>query len=141
MIDPETGIDHAALVKFLAALVGDDAEDVAQEVYLKILTSAPHEGRRGATRQTWACSIAKNEAATWLRRRGRRVLAEAAADLRPMADVPLEWGAMRDALDPEDQALVAAKLTHGTITAAARACGLTRNAFRYRFARLRRRMG
>lgn len=64
-------LDHSGLIAFVRPLVGDDAEDVVQATYVKILeTTAPHEGR--SSKQTWACTIARRIAIDWLRERGRR---------------------------------------------------------------------
>lgn len=136
------GVDHQALLKFLAGLVGDDAEDVAQETYLQALTApTPWRPNGPASKQTWVFTIAKRQAVTWLRRRGRRQVAEARSRLTPMAAVPVEWDLMHDELGNEDQALLDAKLLQGTATAAAKSLGLSRDQYRYRFARLGRRLG
>jgi len=133
------GVDHQALLKFLAGWVGDDAEDVAQETYLQVL-SAPFSPGGPASKQTWVFTIAKRQAVTWLRRRGRRQIAEGRSRMAPMAAVPVEWELMHDELSADDQALMDAKLQQGTATAAAKSLGLSRDQYRYRFARLGRRM-
>lgn len=65
-------IDHARLVRFVAGIVGpNDAEDVVQEVYVKLLQ--PHKPYRGAAGvETWVFAIAKNAAMDFLKARGPR---------------------------------------------------------------------
>jgi DNA-directed RNA polymerase specialized sigma24 family protein len=132
-------VDHLALVRYVATLVGpEDAEDVAQDTYVAMLsTPRPYDGREGVAPMTWVLGIAKRLAYQHLKARGRRHAMESPA---PMADQPIDWPLVMDALDEGDRALVDAKLTHGTTAGAARATGLTYKQFAYRWARLKRRV-
>lgn len=65
------GVAHRPLVDYIGLIVGrDDAEDVVQEAYIKVLsTTAPHEGR--SSLKTWVYAIARNTAFDHLRARSR----------------------------------------------------------------------
>ena len=130
-------VDHLALVKYLASLVGpEEAEDLAQDTYVAVLSGRGWDG--SSTYMTWVLSIAKHLAYRHLKARGRQMGVEGPA---PMADPPIDWPLVMDTLNAEDQGLVAAKLAHGTTAGAARAVGLTYRQFEYRWKRLRRRVG
>jgi RNA polymerase sigma-70 factor (ECF subfamily) len=68
------------LLRYLRALVSDEAEDIASEAWLQIVRDLPsfhgsYDGFRG-----WATTIARHRALDHVRRRSRR----------PQADTPLE---------------------------------------------------
>jgi RNA polymerase sigma-70 factor (ECF subfamily) len=68
------------LLRYLRALVGDDAEDVASEAWLQIVRDlASFRGDHDAFR-AWAATVARHRALDHLRRRRRR----------PPADLPIE---------------------------------------------------
>lgn len=135
------GVTHDALVSFLARLVGEaDAEDVAAETYLAALTArTAFDPTATASVTTWVYGIAKRQAANWVRKRDRRHVAERHGPA-PQAPPPADWALVLDALDPEDQAIIEAKLAEGTTAGAARRIGLTRGQMRYRWRRALRRM-
>lgn len=66
-------LNHAALVAFARPLVGaDEAEDVVQAAYVKMLTTkSAFKGH--AKPQTWACKVVQRVALDRLRADGRRV--------------------------------------------------------------------
>lgn len=78
------------LLRYLRALVGDDAEDVASETWLQIARdmasfSGDHDGFRG-----WATTIARHRAMDHLRRDSRRPASA------PVPAEDLAWLAARD---------------------------------------------
>ena len=78
------------LLRYLRALVGDDAEDVASETWLQIARdmasfSGDHDGFRG-----WATTIARHRAMDHLRRDSRRPASA------PVPAEELAWLAARD---------------------------------------------
>ncbi|WP_405096493.1 RNA polymerase sigma factor [Micromonospora sp. NBC_01412] len=82
MLNPEE-LDRVRGVLYLSGLRGDDIDDAAQEVQLRVLERAP-AGLRN--RAAWACAVAANLARDWLRRRGRW---QAAEDVLRRKPVPL----------------------------------------------------
>jgi RNA polymerase sigma-70 factor, ECF subfamily len=68
------------LLRYLRALVGQDAEDVASEAWLQIARDLRSFRGDNAGFRTWAASVARNRAVDHLRKLGRR----------PAVAVPLE---------------------------------------------------
>jgi RNA polymerase sigma-70 factor (ECF subfamily) len=100
---------HRQVYTLAYRLVGDrhEAEDVAQEVYLRVHRSL--RSFRGESRfETWLYRVVANAAMTQLRRRGRfgDLLAEGheVADLQPAAR-PAEYGLEEDEIKRALQAL------------------------------------
>jgi RNA polymerase sigma-70 factor, ECF subfamily len=60
------------LLRYLRALVGQDAEDVASEAWLQIARDLRSYRGEGAGFRGWAASIARHRAMDHLRRQGRR---------------------------------------------------------------------
>jgi RNA polymerase sigma-70 factor, ECF subfamily len=78
---------------YLTALVGDDAEDVQQEVWLTVFRSV-HELANPSVFRTWLFRLTRHRAIDWLRKRKReRELVEVAAAEAPdeaQEDVPFD---------------------------------------------------
>lgn len=101
------------------------AEDVMQEVYLKVWDRAGRFDASRASPITWLCTIARNTAIDWRRARGLRETApvEAALELpdgRPSAEALLEAGETQtrifdclEALEDRPRAAIRAAFFHG----------------------------
>jgi RNA polymerase sigma-70 factor (ECF subfamily) len=101
------------------------AEDVMQDVYLKVWDRAGRFDASRASPITWLCTIARNTAIDWRRSRGLRDTApvEAAlelADGRPSAEALLEAGETQarifdclEALEEKPRAAIRAAFFHG----------------------------
>ncbi len=107
----------AGLVRYLGALVGSEAEDVAAEAWLQIVRDLPKFSGDGRAFRAWSATIARNRALDHLRRaRSRPQLSDLELDAvpEPMAsDDVLEAVAERISTDralaliatlPQDQA-------------------------------------
>jgi len=81
------------LLRYLRALVGQDAEDVASEAWLQIARDLRSFRGDNAGFRTWAASVARNRAVDHLRRMGRR----------PAVAVPVEQ--MEHLANAEDTAV------------------------------------
>jgi RNA polymerase sigma-70 factor, ECF subfamily len=88
---------HPRLVRYLRALVGADAEDVAAEAWSQI--ARDHRTFRGDYDKFrgWASTIARNRAIDFLRRRGRRP--EEPAPIEEMIDLAGHDHEAQEALD------------------------------------------
>lgn len=103
----------------------EGAEDVMQEVYLKVWDRAGRFDASRASPITWLCAIARNTAIDWRRARGlgEMVQVEAALELpddRPSAEALLEAGEAQarifdclDALDEKPRSAIRAAFFHG----------------------------
>ncbi|HEX6967426.1 MAG TPA: RNA polymerase sigma factor [Micromonosporaceae bacterium] len=60
------------ILRYLRALVGDEAEDVASEAWLQIVRDLPSYRGDGPAIRAWTASIARNRALDHLRRHRRR---------------------------------------------------------------------
>jgi RNA polymerase sigma factor (sigma-70 family) len=81
------GVSQRKLLAVISRIVGgQDAEDVLQSAYLKILRFVPREG---TNLEAWAVTVAKNEARDFVRKKRREA----------------EWQLLPDAYDvaPEEQ--------------------------------------
>lgn len=77
---------HPILVRYLRALVGDDAEDVASEAWLQIVRDlGSFRGDFDAFRG-WAATVGRNRALDHLRRQRRRPVT--GAPVEQLADLP-----------------------------------------------------
>jgi RNA polymerase sigma-70 factor, ECF subfamily len=81
------------LLRYLRALVGQDAEDVASETWLQIARDLRSYRGENAGFRTWAASVARNRAVDHLRKLGRR----------PAVAVPVEQ--MEHLANAEDTAV------------------------------------
>jgi RNA polymerase sigma-70 factor (ECF subfamily) len=102
--------DRVRAVLYLSGLRGDDLDDAAQEVQLRVLQRAPGELR---SRGAWACAVAANLARDWHRRTGReRALQDTVGRLAPTSvtdpDVALKQAVAAGlaGLDPDLRAVV-----------------------------------
>jgi RNA polymerase sigma-70 factor (ECF subfamily) len=87
------------LLRYLRGLVGDDAEDVASEVWLQIARDIRAFREEGAGFRAWAVTIARHRALDHLRRLRRRPASVLPAEI--LVDLP-------DGQDTADQAITAA---------------------------------
>jgi RNA polymerase sigma-70 factor (ECF subfamily) len=80
------------LLRLSRRMLGDagEAEDVAQETFLRVWKEAPHWRPGTAKFQTWMCRVALNLCYDRLRRRRERPDAEAGLDVADPADSPGE---------------------------------------------------
>lgn len=138
------GVDHARLVGFLRSLVGEDAEDVAQDVYVKLLeASGAAEYRGEAALETWVFAVAKRVALDHLARKRRNPVetggySPAIADPAPDPERQAQIAERLDRLPHTLRVAVDAHLTYGNARQAAQALGLTRSAYSHRLRRARR---
>jgi RNA polymerase sigma-70 factor (ECF subfamily) len=100
---------HPRLIRYLRALVGTDAEDVAAEAWSQIARDqrtfrGDYDKFRG-----WASTIARNRAIDLLRRRGRRP--EEPAPVEEMIDLAGNDHGAQEALDRIDQGDAIALIT------------------------------
>ncbi len=86
------------LLRYLRALVGQDAEDVASETWLQIARDLRTYRGDNAGFRTWAASVARNRAVDHLRKMGRR----------PAVAVPVEQ--MEHLANAEDTAIRAVEV-------------------------------
>ncbi|MBC6457926.1 RNA polymerase sigma factor [Actinomadura sp. HBU206391] len=100
---------HPRLVRYLRALVGADAEDVAAEAWSQI--ARDHRTFRGDYDKFrgWASAIARNRAIDLLRRRGRRP--EEPAPVDEMVDLAGHDHEAQEAFDRIDQGDAVALIT------------------------------
>jgi RNA polymerase sigma-70 factor (ECF subfamily) len=63
---------HPGLLRYLRALVGDDAEDVASEAWLQIIRDLHTFRGGGDDFRAWSATVARHRALDHLRARGRR---------------------------------------------------------------------
>jgi RNA polymerase sigma-70 factor (ECF subfamily) len=85
------------LLRYLRALVGEDAEDVASEAWLQIVRDlGSFHGNFDAFRG-WAATVGRNRAMDHLRRQRRRPLAS--APVETLADLPAAEDTATGALD------------------------------------------
>jgi len=130
-------VDHQKLLRFVTRYVGpQDAEDVVQQTYLRVLTTEVVYDPRKSAYQTWVQTIAKSLAIDHLRNldpavtlEGRRVEGLAPSALafdveRVVTSLP---GVEADAWRTYE--------THGDGPAAALACGVSLRTFRRRYYR------
>ncbi|HEY2947935.1 MAG TPA: RNA polymerase sigma factor [Micromonosporaceae bacterium] len=107
VVDAQRGDDEAfrtlyravqpILVRYLRALVGDDAEDVASEAWLQIVRDlGSFRGDFDAFRG-WAATVARNRALDHLRRQRRRPVT--GAPVEQLADLPAPDDTATRALD------------------------------------------
>jgi RNA polymerase sigma-70 factor (ECF subfamily) len=86
---------EARTLRYLTALVGDDAEDVQQEVWLSVFRSV-HELAKPSAFRTWLFRLTRHRAIDCLRRRKREreLLEVAATEMTEAAydDAPLDTG-------------------------------------------------
>jgi len=68
------------LLRYLRALVGQDAEDVASEAWLQIARDLRSDRDEGAGFRAWAASVARHRAMDHLRRQSRRPAQTALVD-------------------------------------------------------------
>jgi RNA polymerase sigma-70 factor (ECF subfamily) len=90
---------HPGLLRYLRGLVGDDAEDVASEVWLQIARDIRSFREEGAGVRAWAVTIARHRALDHLRKLRRRPADVVPAEV--LVDLP-------DSQDTADQAITAA---------------------------------
>ncbi|HWG97745.1 MAG TPA: sigma-70 family RNA polymerase sigma factor [Pilimelia sp.] len=141
---------HADVHRFLVYLIGvADAEDLAQETYLRAMRALPRFAAR-ATARTWLLAIARRVAADHLRtasRQPRRAGLDAwqpaaeAASLRHGAALLDEQVALRDLLDrlpaQRREAFIATQLLGLSYAEAADVCDCPVGTIRSRVARAR----
>ncbi len=138
-------IDHERLVKFAATIVGQqDADDVVQDTYLKLLSAKVAPFRRESDRYTWLKAVVKYTAFKRVRERLReQAFAEtshAAASYEPNYDDLLDAKRHIAQLSSEDQAVLTVYAQHGSYRCVAQALRLTRSQVRGRLYRARRRL-
>ena len=138
-------ISSAELQRIVAPIVGrDEAEDVAQDVYVKLLeTPAAHDGRNGASERTWIGEVAKSVAIDHVRKRRRSPLTDAvsvddvtAAAPEPPEDRRTDVAWCLDRLSPEDRPLVERYLQSGSFARASQALGMSKWAFMRKWHRI-----
>jgi RNA polymerase sigma-70 factor, ECF subfamily len=128
-----------------------DAEDVAQEAFLKLWRD-PHQVREAGALKGWLIRVASNQVMDKFRRSPREQsgmvddLADAVADVRPLADQQMDTGRASTAIDlalaslPDRQrlALTLVHFEHLTNIAAASAMEISVDALESLLARARR---
>ncbi|MEV6810590.1 RNA polymerase sigma factor [Micromonospora sp. NPDC051296] len=83
------------LLRYLRGMVGDDAEDVASEVWLQVTRDLRRFRDEGAGFRAWAAGIARHRALDHLRRQGRRPMVTVPADV--LVDLPTGYDAAEQA--------------------------------------------
>ncbi len=86
------------LLRYLRSMVGDDAEDVASEVWLQVTRDLRRFRDEGSGFRAWATGIARHRALDHLRHQGRRPTVAVPADV--LVDLP----SGHDAADQAEQA-------------------------------------
>ncbi|MEV6596777.1 sigma-70 family RNA polymerase sigma factor [Actinoplanes sp. NPDC051346] len=135
------------LVRFLAPLCGPgEAEDLAQETYLRAIRALPEFEARSSVR-TWLFAIGRRVAADAVRKATRRPRIASLADWRTAADTAAEHdrfeeqhalGDLLAALAPERrEAFVATQISGLSYAEAAQVCGCPVGTVRSRVARAR----
>jgi len=131
--------------RFVAHLAGADADDIAQDTFLRAMRSLPQfEGRWSA--RTWLLSIARRAAADAVRTAVRRPRTTAVEDWetlgatrpRSASDEAVVLRSLVDALDPERrEAFVLTQVLDLSYAEAADMCGCPLGTIRSRVARAR----
>jgi len=83
---------HPSLLRYVRALVGDDAEDVVSEAWLQIIRDLHTFHGDGAAFRAWTATVARHRAMDHLRR------------CRRWPVVPVPHDALHDLPDPQDTA-------------------------------------
>lgn len=137
------GVDHRSLVAHIAQIVGwQDAEDVVQEAYVKVLsTQSKWDGRASA--KTWLYTIARNCAFDWMRAQGRDPAApEEGPVLEGRPGDPWDVQALEDSIDlhraierlkPEHQDVIVARMFCDSLSEAAELLGVSHSSLKSRY--------
>jgi RNA polymerase sigma-70 factor (ECF subfamily) len=139
-----TEFPREAVVDFVAKIVGvQDAEDVAQDVVVKLLTSSAVFERR-STWRTWIFAVAKHTALDHLRARHRDPLSTPidlanllSVGYRPGAGLMVDLVRAIDDLTPGEWAVVEARILHPTVAEAAASVSMHYQAYRSKLRRVR----
>lgn len=118
MAFPIASINRGKLLLFVTALVGEtDAEDVVQDVYVRLLEMPDGAFKGQSTFFTWVCAIAKNLAFDRLRAAARAPTTVSFEDLADSAlaytdlneerlDAQLQLESVLKSLSPEEREIV-----------------------------------
>ena len=139
MID---GLNHARLVLWAARFAGrQDADDVVQQVYLKMLNGEVPPWKGTSKQSTWAFAIVKHTALQWKRHNPLAVgmPTDLVTDV-PDYDTTIDTNAAVATLSPTYQTVLRGFAEHGGYTSLAAVLGLTRGQVRGRLYRARRKL-
>jgi RNA polymerase sigma-70 factor (ECF subfamily) len=143
-------VTHQDVHRFLVHLIGaGEADDLAQETYLRAMTALPRFAAR-STARTWLLAIARRVAADHLRTAARRPQRAGLDDWQPVAEIAAlrhgttridEQVALRDLLDSlptqRREAFIATQLLGLSYAEAADVCDCPVGTVRSRVARAR----